>query len=98
VNHSACTKLRRRLWRLGFDGTWIMCKDPHSDKVMPIYSEPQLVCAPWKLTDEKSPDGVTTGECAMTMKTLIDTVADRTGQGAHRGNGRDRLRGDAGYT
>jgi hypothetical protein len=40
----------------GFDGTWVMCKDPHSDKVTPIYSEPQLVCAPWKLTDEKSPE------------------------------------------
>ena len=40
----------------GFDGTWVMCKDRHSDKVMPIYSEPQLVCAPWKLTDEKFPE------------------------------------------
>ena len=40
----------------GFDGTWVMCKDPHSDKVTPIYSQPQLVCAPWKLTDEKSPE------------------------------------------
>jgi hypothetical protein len=39
----------------GFDGTWVMCKDPHSDKAMSIYSEPQLVCAPWKLTDQKFP-------------------------------------------
>ena len=31
----------------GFDSTWVMCKDPHSDKVTPIYSQPQLVCAPW---------------------------------------------------
>jgi hypothetical protein len=33
----------------GFDGTWVMCKDPHSDKVMPV-------CAPWKLTDGKFPE------------------------------------------
>jgi len=38
------------------DATWVMCKDPHSDKVTPIYSQSQLVCAPWKLTDEKSPE------------------------------------------
>ena len=37
------------------DGTWVMCKDPHSDRVMPVYSEPKLIGSPWKLTDEPFP-------------------------------------------
>ena len=38
------------------DGTWVMCQDSkHPDKVMPVYSEPKLVGAPWRLTDEKFP-------------------------------------------
>ena len=56
VNEVALARVREDKQREsgdGFDGTWVMCKDPHSDKVTPIYSEPQLVCAPWKLTDEK---------------------------------------------
>ena len=30
-------------------GTWIMCKDPNSSDVKPVYSEPDLVTSPFKL-------------------------------------------------
>jgi len=31
------------------DGTWVVCKDPESDKVGVIYSEPKLATFPFKL-------------------------------------------------
>jgi hypothetical protein len=31
------------------EGTWILCKDPNSDKVAPIYVEPRVVTSPFKL-------------------------------------------------
>ncbi len=38
------------------DGTWVMCQDPkYPDKTQPVYSEPKLVSAPWRLTDDKFP-------------------------------------------
>lgn len=30
------------------DGTWVMCKDPNSDAVRPVYSEPKVVAFPFK--------------------------------------------------
>lgn len=36
-------------------GTWIMCFDPHTEKVMPQYSEPDLVTLTYRITDEKFP-------------------------------------------
>lgn len=32
------------------EGTWVMCKDPGSDKFGVVYSEPKLVALPFKLT------------------------------------------------
>jgi hypothetical protein len=31
------------------EGTWVMCKDPHSDKVAPIYVEPRIIVSPFQL-------------------------------------------------
>lgn len=31
------------------EGTWVMCKDPHGDKVAPIYIEPRVIVSPFKL-------------------------------------------------
>lgn len=31
------------------EGTWIMCKDPHSPDVKPVYVEPRVVVSPFKL-------------------------------------------------
>jgi len=31
------------------EGTWIMCKDPKGDKVMPVYVEPRLIVSPFEL-------------------------------------------------
>lgn len=31
------------------DGTWILCKDPDSPDVKPVYIEPKVVTAPYKL-------------------------------------------------
>jgi hypothetical protein len=31
------------------EGTWVMCKDPHSSKVAPIYSEPRIIVSPFPL-------------------------------------------------
>jgi len=31
------------------DGTWVVCKDPESDKVGVVYAEPKLVTFPFKL-------------------------------------------------
>jgi len=31
------------------EGTWVMCKDPHSGRVEPIYSEPRLIVSTFPL-------------------------------------------------
>lgn len=31
------------------EGTWVMLKDPNSDKVLPVYLEPKVVASPFKL-------------------------------------------------
>lgn len=31
------------------EGTWVMCKDPKSDKVAPVYAEPRIVVSPFAL-------------------------------------------------
>lgn len=31
------------------EGTWVMMKDPNSDKVSPVYIEPRIVVSPFKL-------------------------------------------------
>ncbi len=31
------------------EGTWILCKDPNSDKVAPVYVEPRVVTSPFKM-------------------------------------------------
>lgn len=31
------------------EGTWVMCKDPTSDKVLPTYSEPRIGVFQWRL-------------------------------------------------
>ena len=31
------------------EGTWIMCKDPHGDKVAPVYVEPRVIVSPFQL-------------------------------------------------
>lgn len=31
------------------DGTWVMCKDPSSKNVQPMYIEPRIVVSPFKL-------------------------------------------------
>lgn len=31
------------------EGTWVLCKDPHGDKVEPIYIEPRIIVSPFKL-------------------------------------------------
>jgi hypothetical protein len=33
------------------EGTWIMLKDPNSDKVQPVYIEPRIIVSPFKLLD-----------------------------------------------
>jgi hypothetical protein len=33
----------------GLSATWVLCKDPNSDKVSPVYVEPQLVVSPFPL-------------------------------------------------
>jgi hypothetical protein len=33
------------------EGTWVMLKDPNSDKVQPIYIEPRIVVSPFPLPD-----------------------------------------------
>jgi hypothetical protein len=37
------------------EGTWIMCKDPKSDKVAPIYVEPRVIVSPFKLPTDSDP-------------------------------------------
>jgi hypothetical protein len=32
------------------EGTWIMCKDPSSDKVGPVYVEPRVIASPFPLS------------------------------------------------
>lgn len=34
------------------EGTWIMCKDPKSDKVAPVYSEPKVQTFLWKMDSD----------------------------------------------
>lgn len=34
------------------EGTWVLLKDPHSDKVSPIYVEPRIVVSPFRLNTE----------------------------------------------
>jgi hypothetical protein len=34
----------------GISATWILCKDPGSDKVSPVYVEPHLIVSPFPLT------------------------------------------------
>lgn len=31
------------------DGTWVMCKDPNSSKVSPVYVEPKVITSPFRL-------------------------------------------------
>lgn len=31
------------------EGTWVLCKDPHSDDVKPVYVEPRLVVSPFPM-------------------------------------------------
>lgn len=31
------------------DGTWVMCKDPNSDKALPVLVEPRVIVSPFKL-------------------------------------------------
>ncbi len=31
------------------EGTWVMCKDPHSNKVMPVRIEPRTITSPFPL-------------------------------------------------
>jgi hypothetical protein len=31
------------------DGTWVMCKDPNSDKALPVLVEPRAIVSPFKL-------------------------------------------------
>ena len=31
------------------DGTWVLCKDPNSDVVQPIYLEPRIITSPFPL-------------------------------------------------
>jgi hypothetical protein len=38
------------------EGTWVMCKDPGSDKVGAVYSEPKLATFPWPLPGVQVPD------------------------------------------
>ena len=33
------------------EGTWVMMKDPNSNKVLPLYVEPRIVVSPFKLPD-----------------------------------------------
>ena len=33
------------------EGTWVMCKDPNSDAVRPVYVEPRVVVSPFKLNE-----------------------------------------------
>ena len=31
------------------EGTWVMCKDPNSDKVAPVYAEPRIIVSTFPL-------------------------------------------------
>lgn len=31
------------------DGTWVLCKDPQSEKVLPVFIEPRAIVSPFKL-------------------------------------------------
>ena len=33
------------------EGTWVMCKDPNSVKVLPTYVEPRVIVSPFKLPE-----------------------------------------------
>ena len=33
------------------EGTWILCKDPNSDKTLPVYVEPRIIVSPFKLPE-----------------------------------------------
>lgn len=33
------------------EGTWVMCKDPNSDKTLPVYVEPRVIVSPFKLPE-----------------------------------------------
>jgi hypothetical protein len=33
------------------EGTWVMCKDPHSAAVKPVYIEPRIIVSPFPLDD-----------------------------------------------
>jgi hypothetical protein len=33
------------------EGTWVMCKDPNSDKTRPVYIEPKVIVSPFKLSE-----------------------------------------------
>lgn len=35
------------------DGTWVMCKDPHGDKVLPVLVEPRCIVSPFALDEEQ---------------------------------------------
>lgn len=34
------------------DGTWVLCKEPNSDKVQPVYVEPRVTTSPFKLATD----------------------------------------------
>jgi hypothetical protein len=33
------------------EGTWVLCKDPNSDKTLPVYVEPRVIVSPFKLPE-----------------------------------------------
>jgi hypothetical protein len=33
------------------EGTWVLMKDPHGDKVLPVYVEPRIVVSPFRLPE-----------------------------------------------
>lgn len=33
------------------DGTWVLCKQPNGDKVLPVYLEPRVIVSPFKLPE-----------------------------------------------
>jgi hypothetical protein len=37
------------------DGTWVLCKDPNDDKVLPVLVEPRCIVSPFDLTPKEVP-------------------------------------------
>jgi hypothetical protein len=36
------------------EGTWVLCKDPHSPKTVPVYIEPRVIVSPFELENRQS--------------------------------------------